>query len=417
MTALKVVGEVTGITDAYKFLKSSGQCLLAVANGDMEAAKGYAVQAAMHGAFAAMSIGSIAATVVTGGAAVGAVVGVATLRMGVKEAAKCVLKTAVKEGFETAGKTLAKEVTQGLTKEVLQAGAKQAAESTVKELGQELSQVAAKGTLKDLSAEAAQVMTRDIAERNVASVTKEMVSTQVEKATHNLVEKAINPKRGLFLVDQNKKAFIKECQEMGIEKKAAKEMHSSLRKVGSEAEIKQILAREMKEPIEKHVRDGMKETFEKHLDDGIDGLKGKFNLSDDVAVGMKNGGREGFEAGVKRGVKEGIEEGLEKAFKKARMKSRSGSGGLKIAEGEIHTSKIDQNSGQASDGRLGSNAEDTRFAETGKGVDVRSGLAESTPGSDLSASKPKGPESASVTSIYGAPGSVSVGNITKNNSA
>jgi hypothetical protein len=119
--------EFTGLADAYGAVKHLGQALYCLGTGDRVGAAVHFGQAVMHGAMAAMSIGSIAATVATGGAAAGALVGVMMLRTSMKTAAKQVLKTASKEFFKKAGEelgeNLVKSVGKDLTKEILEATA------------------------------------------------------------------------------------------------------------------------------------------------------------------------------------------------------------------------------------------------------------------------------------------------------
>lgn len=393
MTAVYALGEVTGATDALMFFKKGGECLLAVAAGDMDKAKLLAMEAAMHGTFAVMSIGAI---VTTGGVALA---GVAALRAGakalLKEGVKAALEVVVKEGFESVGKVLAKEVVEGLGKEALQSTATHAAQATLKEVGEELAEKAAKGALQDLTAEAAQVMTRDIAEKHVASAVKEIVSEQVENVVHKWGKDAI----------KNPKAFTEAVEALGIDKKTAERMQKELVKGKADREIKEALAKEMQEPIEKHVRDGMKDTFEKNLDEGIDALKSKHGLADDVADGMKRGGREGFEKGVKRGVKEGVEEGIENAFRRLRGKKRLHFEMPKTETKPVETRGVALEAREEQEYvRRSYIDEKTKFAQTGEAVEIRSGLAEAESVDLSSAAKTKNLDDAG--SLYSRDGHV-----------
>lgn len=137
LQALKGAGklflETTGIADLYGAVKHGGMALYCLAKGDRQAALAHFGQAVMHGAFAAMSIGSIAATVATGGVAAGAIVGVMMLRTTVKQAAKQVAETAVKEFFKQGGKEIGQklvgEVAKDLTSETLQQTARESVDT------------------------------------------------------------------------------------------------------------------------------------------------------------------------------------------------------------------------------------------------------------------------------------------------
>jgi hypothetical protein len=129
----KLFLETTGIADLYGAVKHGGMALYCLTKGDREAALAHFGQAVMHGAFAAMSIGSIAATVATGGVAAGAIVGVMMLRTTVKQAAKQVAETAVKEFFKQGGREIGQklvgEIAKDLTSETLQQTARESVDT------------------------------------------------------------------------------------------------------------------------------------------------------------------------------------------------------------------------------------------------------------------------------------------------
>lgn len=344
--AVKLIGEVSGISDAVR-------CVGCAIKGDWKGA-------AMYGAFAVLSAGSIVATVATAGAAGGAVLGV----MGMKTAAQQGVKVAVKEGFEVAAKELAEKACQKLGTEVLEATAEKAAQQTVKELGKELGQLTAK-ELSQLTPDIAQQLTKEIAEKHVQKGVSELTEKVIKDVGGEWAQKAI----------KNPNQFVKEMTELGVEKKTAKEMQKLIAKGGSDKEIQKILCEGMQAPLEKRFRDGMTKTFEKNLDEGISKLKDKYKLGDDVTEGMRKGGREGLESGIQKGVKEGLEKGWKKVFDELRKKKFDLD--LSMNSQAIKSSaNLNSEKGlNVSRAGLSYSAEQTRFAVTGEAVDIRSGLA------------------------------------------
>ena len=340
--AVKLAGEITGISDAVR-------CVGCAMKGDWKGA-------AMHGAFALMSAGSIVATVATVGAAGGTVLGV----MGLKTAAQTGLKVAVKEGFEVAAKELGERAVQKLSIEVLEAAGEKAAKQTVKELGQELGQLTAK-ELAQMTPEIAQQLSKQVAEQNVQKVVSEITEKVVKDVGGDWAKMAV----------KSPDKFVKEMTELGIDKTSAKKMQSLIAKGGADKEIQKIMCEGMQEPLEKRFREGMTKSFEKNLDEGIEKLKGKYNLGDDVADGMKKGGREGLESGIQKGVKEGLEQGWKKVFDELRRKKwdldfkTSSDKGL-----SFNTNKTAQGLYEGSAAK-GISAENTKFAQTGKGTRIR----------------------------------------------
>ncbi len=84
----QVLCEVVGLADAYHAIKHTGLGLISLAQGDKLGAAAHFGQAVMHGAFAAMSAGALVATVATGGAAAGTLVGVCLGRTAIKQVLK-----------------------------------------------------------------------------------------------------------------------------------------------------------------------------------------------------------------------------------------------------------------------------------------------------------------------------------------
>lgn len=352
---IKLMGEVTGISDAVR-------CVGCLIQGDWQGA-------AINGAFALMSIGSIAATVATAGAAGATVLGV----MGLKTMAQQGLKTVVKEGMQVAAKELGERAARSLTKEVLEVAGEKAAKATVQELNKELAVIAARKGLGELTPEIAKQLTKDIAEKHVSSIVKDLTEKAVKNVGEEWAQAAVH-KPG---------KFIKMCEEMGIEKSVAKDMQKAMAKGRCDKEIKEILCKEMEEPLVKRFREGMKDSFEKNLDEGIEKLQKKYGLGDDVADGMKAGGREGFESGIRKGVREGLKKAWDDIFDDLRKKKihlGMGSGGAAVEAGTLEEQI---NAIKRPDLMVTSSKdESTKFAQTGKAVEIRSGLDASGPGAE-----------------------------------
>lgn len=345
--AIMIAGEITGISDVVR-------CVGCALEGDWKGA-------AMHGGFALLSIGSITATVLTAGAAGGTVLGV----MGLKTIAQQGLKVAVKEGFEVAAKELGERAALSLTKEVLEVAGEKAAKATVQELNKELAVIAARKGLGELTPEIAQQLTKDLAEKHVSSVVRDLTEKAVKNVGEEWAQAAVH----------NPKQFISMCQEMGIEKSVAKDMQKAMAKGRCDKEIKNILCAEMEEPLVQRFRAGMKDTFEKNLDEGIDNLKKKYGFGDDVADGMKAGGREGFESGIRKGVREGLKKAWDEIFDDLRKKKMHlGLGGAGV-ENQAGTLEEQINTVQRPNLKATSSSdESTKFAQTGKAVEIRDGL-------------------------------------------
>jgi hypothetical protein len=344
--AVKLIGEVSGISDAVR-------CVGCALKGDWKGA-------AMYGTFALLSAGSIAATVVTAGAAGGTVLGV----MGLKATVQQGIKVAVKEGFEVCAKELAEKACQKLGAEVLETAAEKAAQQTVKEVGKELGQLSAK-ELAQLTPEIAQQLTKEIAEKHVQKGVSELTEKVVKEVGSEWAQKAV----------KNPNQFIKEMTELGVEKKTAKEMQKLIAKGGADKEIQKVLCEGMQAPLEKRFRDGMTKTFEKNLDEGISKLKDKYKLGDDVAEGMKKGGREGLESGIQKGVKEGLEKGWKKVFDELRKKKFDLDLSMNAQQLKFSSGLNSQNNQNFVRGAGSFSVEQTKFAEAGKAVEIRSGLA------------------------------------------
>ena len=341
----KAIGEISGISDVVR-------CVNCAIHGDLTGAL-------INGGAALLQVGSIAATIATAGAGVGAIAGV----MGLKSMMKQGVKVAVKEGFEIAAKELGERAAKLLTKETLEVAAEKAAKNTIQELNKEVAIIAKQG-IEKLTPEIAEQLTHDIAEKQVARVVKDLTVKAVDKVGDEWAQAALK--------DPSK--FVKMCQEMGIDKKLAKEMRTDLLKKGNEKEIKEILCKEMEEPLARRFREGMKDTFEKNLDEGVERLKNKFNFADDVEAAMKKGGREGLKDGIEQGVKAGLRKAWDDIFDRLHKRKPHSTGSSQQDEFESYASLADIKTAQTSFKATSSIDEGNKIAITGQAVEIRDGL-------------------------------------------
>jgi hypothetical protein len=345
----KGVCEFTGVADMYR----AG---VAIANGDW-------VSASMHLTFAAGSVAGL----FTLGASNIAVLGA---KQATKEAVKQVLKQSAKEGFELLAKEVGEQALSNLAKESVEALAKQ----TLKEAGQEVTkeavEAAGKQILKQAGVEslenaskesleavlkvtlersgaqaatnAAEVMTKELAEmsaerlaalRASAELTedfaRQIAKTETEKIAADLVR---NPAKQAVseMLERIEKSSAKDlAQELGIEKKAAKEMQRALARGKADDEIKQILEEQLVRDLKDPVANGMRESFEKTMEGRAKEISKAFDLDE---AALRKGAREGFEEGVEAGVRRGAREGIEESFREFRGRVRPAAGPGGVAE-------------------------------------------------------------------------------------
>jgi hypothetical protein len=328
-------GEATGLADVWGTLKHGGLALYCLAKGDFKGALSHLGQAAMHGVFAALSIGAIAATVATGGAAAGAIVGVMALRMGVKAAAKQVLKTAckefLKEAGEKLGQQLVKEVGGVLTREVLQESGEKLAKSGLGDLASKaLGPDAAKqlldsATTPEVRQQLLTTLVEKVGSKEVSQAFKGAareigddlmkragVTDKVANLTENLIKQRSK---------QSTKEIASELMETGLAKSKdeAMSLAADIRKVvrgagrKSDAELKQALEQGIMKPLREHVEAGVREGYERQMKQLLAGLP-KNQADEFMAAGWK-GAREGLEESMQRAVAKGVARGLKAARK------------------------------------------------------------------------------------------------------
>lgn len=373
---VKLLGEVTGVTDLFLAGKHSCQAVIAYGRGDMAGVAIHSAQAAMHGTFAALSAGSIAATVATAGAAGASVVAVVTLRQSAKEAAKVVLKEASKQFFKEASKEIGevalKKVSSNATEvlsrrygpeAVLQAVEKHAGQELAQAVGKEARQaVVDKAVMKELlqreareggrdvlkeiskrgpdaiSKEAFEQVSREIGEKRTVALLKELkADTIVKDEVLPLLKNAAesNPKK--FAATLTEKFGLSK----GEAKDMAKEVQRCLKKGKSDDEIKALLeegiskpfsakmAKEMEQPFKDTIRSGLKgempDVFGREMVEAVEKKAAKLGKDVNKFIDeLTESAWKGYREGIERAIKSVVREGIEKAFKEFRQtKSRA----------------------------------------------------------------------------------------------
>jgi hypothetical protein len=367
---LTLLGEVTGVTDLFLAGKHACQAVIAYGRGDMTGVAIHTAQAVMHGTFAALSAGSIAATVATAGAAGGAIVGVTLMRQSAKEATKVVLKEASKQFFKAAANELGEVALQkvaGNATEVLtkRYGAEAVLQAVEKHAGQELAQAVGKeareavvnqAVMKELLQREAREGGRDVL-KEVARRGPTAVSTEVFES----VGKELGEKRTVALLKElkldtivkdevlpllrntaesnPKKLAASLSEKFGLSKdeakQMAKEVQGCLKKGRSDEEIKALLeegiskplaekmAKEMEKPFKDTVRSGLKgempDVFGKEMVEAVEKKAASLGKSVDSYVDeLTEAAWKGYREGIERAVKSVVREGIEKAFKEFR---------------------------------------------------------------------------------------------------
>lgn len=337
LQALKGAGtaflEFTGIADLGRAVYHGGLALYYLGTGDKLQAAIHGGQALMNGAFAVLSIGSIAATVATGGAAAGAIVGVMALRTSLSTAAKQVVKTACKEFLKESGEQIGKELVENLAKTVsrdvlTQAGEKIATQGVrdlaIQHLGREGAQaLLSRGTADHVRAELATKLLQkagpeafeQVMEKHGIKVgdrlMKDMgITERVAKLTENFVRET----RG-----KSTKDLAEELLEAGVVKNqkeahsTAKELQRILKGAGkaSDKEICEALTEGIMKPLREHVNSAVREGFEKQMRATLKGAPEK-QLDEAIEAGWR-GAERGLEKSMRKAVYAGVKEGLNRS--------------------------------------------------------------------------------------------------------
>jgi hypothetical protein len=385
---LKCLGEVTGITDLCMAAKHGFHGLAAYGRGDQAAAQAHLTQAALHGAFAAMSIGTIAATVATAGAAAPTIAAVVTGRTALKVGVKQVLNVAAKEFFKEGAKTVAKQVEKSVAKEALDVLSKEAGgkalikqfrDTAVEQLGAKASKVEVaelvgrkamthlhEGLAREASTSAHKAMHELVQKEGLDTLTTERVKAIHRDATSAAVEKhleRLNVKghvsdAALELLHsvRDKKvhqAGAELAEKLGVSQKEgvtmAKKARAALMKGSSDDAIKE----ELTEGISKHLSDILKEDMEhaykdqsrkilrgeldepwaKELSESVEKRAKQLGKSKDELVDeFVDAGWEGAKEGIEKAVRKVVREGIDDAFKRFRqIRLRAGLGDVEAA--------------------------------------------------------------------------------------
>jgi hypothetical protein len=385
---LKCLGEVTGVIDLAMAVKHTFHGLAAYGRGEKQAAGAHFTQAAIHGAFAAMSAGTIAATVATAGAAAPTIGAMVMGRTALKVGAKQVLNVAAKEFFQAGAKTLAKQAETRVAKEAMSllskdAGGKAVLAHLTKEAAQELGGKASKAKVSELVGQKAmnhllsttavdaahaggKALHELMKKEGVQVLTKETAHAVHRDAMEQSLEgllKGVKFKEHISDVtldllksvrDKNaKKAGAELAEALGVSVKEgtamAKEARKALMKGRSDDAIKEELtegitkhfkasfAEQMEGAHKGHVRKilngELEESWAKELSEGVEKRakeigKGKNELVDDLVDAGWDGAKEGIEKTVRKVTREGIDD----AFKRFRqIKLRGGLSGADAA--------------------------------------------------------------------------------------
>jgi hypothetical protein len=337
LQALKGAGtaflEFTGIADLGRAVYHGGLALYYLGTGDKLQAAIHGGQALMNGAFAVLSIGSIAATVATGGAAAGSIVGVMALRTSLSTATKQVVKTACKEFLKESGEQIGKELVENLAKTVsrdvlTQAGEKIANQGTrdlaIQHLGREGAQaLLSRGTADHVRAELATKLLQkagpeafeQVMEKHGIKVGDRLMKDMgITERVAKLTEQFVRDTRG-----KSAKDLAAELLEAGVVKNqkeshsTAKELQRILKGAGkaSDKEICEALTEGIMKPLREHVNSAVREGFEKQMRTTLKGAPEK-QLDEAIEAGWR-GAERGLEKSMRKAVHAGVNEGLNRS--------------------------------------------------------------------------------------------------------
>jgi hypothetical protein len=375
--AVMLAGEVTGVTDLIMTVKHGAQAVGAYVSGDYAAARGHLMMASMHGVFAVLSAGSIAATVATGGAAAGSIAAVMAGRMCLKTAGQQVLKTAAKEFLEAGAKELGQKALGRMGSEAMQLLAKQSPEQAAKIAAEVSAKLGANATAEQIAKEANQValqkvvalqgekIARDHGERLAAEYAAKGAAALTEESVQSL-GKEVGEKgtkellQSLKLVDhiddlaydmlskirdmKPRDAAKQLADELGVSAREAssmvREMKRALLSGKSDEAIKEVLTngvtKEISQFLQKEMQQSYKDTFRKallgqldepwskELGEGVSKRAKELGKSaDQFADELVEAGWKGAKEGIEKATRELVEEGIERALKRLRAKGRA----------------------------------------------------------------------------------------------
>lgn len=371
---LKCLGDLTGVTDAALAVYHGSKALAAYGRGDNAAAAQELMTASMHGAFAVMSWGTLAATVATGGVAAGSMVAVMAGRVTVKEGAKVVLKKAAKEFLEAGANEIGSQAVKAMSGEALKVVSKEMGASAVKELEQQALKDLGKGASKEalqatveklalqkliqaegrviaeaggeqlvkeiathgskvVAPDVVQGTLRDIAEHRTKDLLKKLKLTdKIDELSYDLLN---NVRHG-----RTKPVTADIAERFGVSKKEASAMVKDMRKALASSKSDEAMKETLEKGISKHVTGvierEMEQSFKTHFRRGLTGQLdtawskelreavekeakrlGKKNV-DEYADELVEAGWTGVREGIQKATKGAVREGIERAFKRLR---------------------------------------------------------------------------------------------------
>jgi hypothetical protein len=288
----RAVGELTGINDL-------GRMCVAIYHGRWS-------EAAMHLGFAALSFGTLAATVATGGLAVGSMAAAVGLRGGLKAAGQVAVKGVSRASLNTFMRTASKELGEKIVQKTAVG---------IQKAGVEVAKEAMSSATTRVISQGVNSATRE----GALAVAREVAKGGAEKAVYNVVRPATTE---FFHKAASKEVSAVLKQMVAAGQCTAKEARLISR--GFETAMRggnPALINQLREGIEVAAKKPLLEVFNNGLERGIieAAPAARARLikagaspahADELLVGIKEGtrigAREGFEAGLKRGIKDGI---------------------------------------------------------------------------------------------------------------
>lgn len=215
-----------------------------------------------------------------------------------------------------------------IIKTVTTAG-KNSADEATKILAQNQTQLAAQGVNSPVG-------------KTVLSGIKEATAKETDKCIYDMLKKCgfqdhleKEALKLLKLTRKGAKHLAKALEAEGFSKEEAKllakELRNTLSTPATDKAIKEMLTDKLTDKVVTHLKErqlklangqvkSINDVFQSSFDEGIDAFvkanPGKY--SDDLILGVKNAGAEGFEEGLKRGVRRSISDALDSAFRKFR---------------------------------------------------------------------------------------------------
>lgn len=360
--AVKCLGEVTGITDLGLAIKHSVHALAAYGRGDQSAMLIHLGQATMHGAFAAMSWGAIAATVASGGIAAGSIGAVAMGRATAKQASKKALQEISEQFFKKGANELAdatvKKLSDNARSLVQEEFGKQAVQNLEKKAAAELGTGASKteiaskandlaldtllqreaiGIADDSGKILAQMPSNEITSNSVREVCRATSDKRIGELhsalqTSEVVEGLVFDELTRISKLSRRKGRREIQNALGCSARQAKQAQKEVQKamktgkfdgqlkdIYTEAISKKITGRfesTIEAPFKQRFRSGLRgqidepwsKTLAKKVDDQAEALgKNVDEFTDELVEAGWKGAREGIESATKKAVREGIE--------------------------------------------------------------------------------------------------------------